>query len=456
MKTIKSANRLYGAAMVAVLLSAGTTSAQLLRVDSVTVDSVWNSDSSWYDTYSVLQSRQSRDCKISFIPRGEGMARMFIVMSIDSGKTWGPSPDPLLVLDNGLLLPFTVGQKATIKVRVAGGDRTGVAFKMTARQAAPVIVGNPKNNVPAFAAGENINVILKVKPADTSILGDGFCTISKVYWDALGDGTIEDSTTGANVLTWTWNTPVPSGTAGQKRIVIARAKDKNELWSAPETLVVDFNNLETANRVLFFRDSAIVNPEPYDTYFFQLSLNDTITRKMSFDSTVGNKHLGSIYSLANNTARAVTFSEVGRDPNHDSIVGMEYYLLAKSSAKTDFIAFLGKEGGSIRNSAYYVGIGFDKSDSIKMLWTSNAVAGQENKNLSPIVFGKWYKCTVEYNVINFTATYYIDNKKVGTHIMSSISTFGYNMFVVYRDWLGQDGMAPYYLNDLTLYKIQKK
>jgi hypothetical protein len=221
---------------------------------------------------------------------------------------------------------------------------------------------------------------------------------------------------------------------------------------------VDANTglLDTSNRVPVFRDSTIINPEPWDTYFFQLTLNDTVTKKMSFDSTVGNKHLGSIYSTANNTARAMTFSEMGSDPVMDSIVGMEYYLMAKSSAKTNFIAFLGKEGGSIRNSAYYVGMGFDKSDSIKMLWTSNAVDGQENKNLSPIQFNKWYKCTVEYNIINYTATYYIDNKVVGTHLMPSLSTFGYNMFVVYRDGKGQNGSAPYYFNDLTLYKIQKK
>ena len=214
--------------------------------------------------------------------------------------------------------------------------------------------------------------------------------------------------------------------------------------------------LDTANRVVVFRDSGIIDPEPWNVYSFQLTLNDTITKKMSFDSTVGNNYLGSIYSPANNTARALTFSEMGSDPVMDSIVGMEYYLMAKSSAKTNFIAFLGKEGGSIRNSAYYVGMGFDMSDSIKMLWTSNAVAGQENKNLSPIVFGKWYKCTVEYDIFTYTATYYIDNKKVGTHLMPSLSTFGYNMFVVYRDAQGQEGMAPYYFNDITLYKIQKK
>lgn len=231
--------------------------------------------------------------------------------------------------------------------------------------------------------------------------------------------------------------------------LIGTGCEKNPV--ADETVLLD-----TANRVVVFRDSAIVDPEPWSGYFFQLTLDDTITKRMSFDSTVGNKHPGSIYSTANNNARALTFSELGSDPVMDSIVGIEYYLMAKSSAKTNFIAFLGKEGGSIRNSAYFIGMGFDKADQVKMLWSSNAVAGQEDKNLSPIQFGKWYKFTVEYNIIDFTASYYIDDKRVGTHLMPSLSTFGYNMFVVYRDAQGQDGPAPYYFNDFTLYKIQKK
>jgi hypothetical protein len=214
--------------------------------------------------------------------------------------------------------------------------------------------------------------------------------------------------------------------------------------------------LDTANRIVAIRDSGIVNPDPWSVYFFQLTLDDTVTKRMSFDSTVGKTYLGSIYSTANSTARAQTFSEMGSDPVYDSIVGIEYYLMAESSAKTNFIAFLGKEGGSIRNSAYYVGIGFDKSDSIKILWTSNAVAAQESKNITPINFGTWYKCTVEYNIVTYTATYYIDNRAVGTHVMPSLSTFGYNMFVIYRDALGQEGTTPYYFNDFTLYKIQKK
>jgi formylglycine-generating enzyme required for sulfatase activity len=240
--TIRSALTIL---FIAVPLLTGTVSAQILRVDSVKVDSVWNSDSSWNDTNNVLQQRQSRDCRVSFVPQGEGMARMFIALSIDSGKTWAPSPNPLIVPGNVLSSTFITGQKATITVRVLGGDRLGVAFKMTARQAAPAIAGNPEIKVlgvvTALTPGQNTSTVLSVSLVGDA--GNGFCTIEKVYWDALGDGTIDDSTSGANAMMWTWLAQVPAVVAGQRKNVFVRAVDKNGLTSAPETLSVQFGLL---------------------------------------------------------------------------------------------------------------------------------------------------------------------------------------------------------------------
>lgn len=217
--------------------------------------------------------------------------------------------------------------------------------------------------------------------------------------------------------------------------------------NAPET-----RTLDTSNRMVVLHDSSIAE-SAWSLFFFHLTWADTVTKTMLFDSTVGNEHPGSIFSTTNSTAQALSFSSIGSDPEYDSIVGVEFQLLARASAKTNFIAFLSKETGS-RGSAYHLGIGFDTSDSIKILWSTGDVAAQEDKNIAPIQFGKWYKCTIEYNITNQTATYFVDNKVVGTNIMPSTS--GYNMFVVYRDDKGQDGMAPYYFNDFTLYKIQKK
>ena len=84
-----------------------------LRVDSVTVDSVWSSDSSWYDGNNVLQQRFSRNCRISFIPQDTGMVSCSLAISVDSGRTWGVDPNPLQVIDNGISLPVQGGKKRT-------------------------------------------------------------------------------------------------------------------------------------------------------------------------------------------------------------------------------------------------------------------------------------------------------------------------------------------------------
>lgn len=243
MKKIRNSNNLCAIAMglMAVLLFVGNSSAQILRVDSVAVDSVWNSDSSWLDSGNRPVTRISRDCWIDFIVRGEGYAKMSVTVSYDSGKTWENSA---AVLYDMLSRPYLAEIKSFVKVRVLGGDRPGVMFKMTARQAAPVIAGDPKTKVLGFltalSPGTNSSVPLAIKLLGNSKSSDGYCSISKVYWDALGDGSINDSTAGTNVLSWNWFTQVPVGTPGQSRTVIAKAFDKNGLSSAPETLEVRF------------------------------------------------------------------------------------------------------------------------------------------------------------------------------------------------------------------------
>jgi hypothetical protein len=230
--------------ILGAFLPTGAAVAQLLHVESVTVDTTWNSDSILYDGNGIMTGKiESRDCRISFVPQGEGMAQMLISISIDSGRTWSLQPNYLLVLNNGFANAFLTGQRDTIVVRVLGSDRAGVAFKMTARQAAPVIKGNPKTTILGIAAaltpGQNTSVPLSLSLPNLSS-NSGFCPLARVYWDALGDGSIDDSTVGPNVLTWTWTAQIPSGPTAQKRGVIVRAIDKNGLTSTPETLVVQF------------------------------------------------------------------------------------------------------------------------------------------------------------------------------------------------------------------------
>jgi len=201
-------------------------------------------------------------------------------------------------------------------------------------------------------------------------------------------------------------------------------------------------------RSIILRDSAIVDIGLY-YYQFQLDLNDFTTVPMSIDTSVGNIYKGSIVSDSNSSALARTFPAFS-----DSLgtIGLEFYLMAKSSASTNFIAFLGKDGGSVKNSAWYVGMGFDKSDSVKYVYSTDLVRNQQNQDICPMQFNKWYKCRIEYSFATTTAKFYLDETEVGTHVFSAGTIFGYDMFVVYRDSAGAQGAAQYYLNDYTVYK----
>jgi formylglycine-generating enzyme len=245
MKNIKTTIKLgLLASLFLITFSPAGVSAQALHVDSVTVDSVWASDGSW-TVGGVAQSVPSRDCKISFIPQGEGAAIMSVSMSTDSGKTFSAAAptDSLIVLGYTLYSPLATGIKAHVTVRVLGGDRPKMSFRVTALQEAPVIAGSPKTTVigpiGALTAGADVQAVLKIGLAGDST-SYGYSAVAKVYWDALGDGTIDDSTSGATAQTWTWRTKVPAGATAQTEKVIAVAMDYNGLTSAPETLTVQF------------------------------------------------------------------------------------------------------------------------------------------------------------------------------------------------------------------------
>jgi hypothetical protein len=218
-----------------------------------------------------------------------------------------------------------------------------------------------------------------------------------------------------------------------------------------------------ATRIIVMRDSAFTPVEAttgngiYD-FKFVLALNDFITTYMSLDTTVGRINKGSIVSDSNNTAIQLNFPamEDSLTLAYDSCrtLVLEFYLRADSLCHTNFIAFLGKEGGSNRNSTRYVGMGFDASDSVKYVYSVDQVANQQSKSVAQIQLHHWYKCSTEFTFADTTVAYYLDDVLVG-HIpfqSTKIEAISYDMFVVYRNGSGANGPAPYYLNDLTIYK----
>jgi hypothetical protein len=122
----------YPLLIAALFLSITSAKAAGVSVDSVSVDAVWNTDSNWYDINGVPQLRTSRDFNISFFPRGYGVAACSISVSIDSGKTWGPSPNPLIILDQPALRTVACGRRSAFHCRLLGGDRPNVVFKVIA------------------------------------------------------------------------------------------------------------------------------------------------------------------------------------------------------------------------------------------------------------------------------------------------------------------------------------
>ena len=282
-----------------IIFAALSATAQHLQVDSVMVDTVWNSDSSWYTSQEISQQRNSRDLYLSFkpMPVGGGMAQCFVTMTFDSGKAWVAVSDSFIVLDSGLSSLISCGTVGRVKLRVLGQDRPGVAFRITAQQWQPVIAGNPQwttmGTTTALTPGASCSVNLQCAPNNTQ--GLGYAPIVKVWWDAFGTaGTWSDSTA---ALSYTWNTTVPAGASGQTRAMIAKARDANSLWSAPCTLTVQFgllapgrpllslplNNAMGQNITPSFAWAASQSGGKVSSYAFQISTNS------GFSTTVWNE-----------------------------------------------------------------------------------------------------------------------------------------------------------------------
>jgi hypothetical protein len=153
-------------------------------------------------------------------------------------------------------------------------------------------------------------------------------------------------------------------------------------------------------------------------------------------------------SDSNNTAMLRMFSAIDT-----GVIGAEFYIMAQSSARTNFIAFLGKDAGSSRNSMWYCGMGFDKSDSVKYVYSTELTVNEQSKNVAAIQFNHWYKCAIEFRFSDTTATYWLDGARVGEQklVFTKIVPIGYDMFVVYRNAAGANGPAKYYLNDWAVF-----
>ena len=146
------------------------------------------------------------------------------------------------------------------------------------------------------------------------------------------------------------------------------------------------------------------------------------------------------------------------NPISDSIAGLEFYLMAKASGKTDLFAALvtmGTSAGMLNNGfSALLGMGIDKSDSLWYTFQKyddpQADSDLIKKNFAALQFNTWYKCAVEYDFAAQRLTYYLNGSTVFTRSAPGIKKL--DMFVTYRDSLGAQGPKDYYIDDLTVYK----
>ena len=136
----------------------------------------------------------------------------------------------------------------------------------------------------------------------------------------------------------------------------------------------------------------------------------------------------------------------------DSIAGLEFYCMAKRTGQTNFYAALATSGSSPTGLWVIMGMGIDRSDSLKFIYQNSPtdIINNEERNFAALDTNRWYKCNIEYNFSDSTLTCYLDDDTVRTRNVPNPGTLP--RFVTMRDSLGSQGPREYYLDDVTVYK----
>jgi hypothetical protein len=118
--------RTLSCAFLAALLWAALSTAGAFRVDSVTVDSVWNSD-----TAEGGAGIARRAARIFFVPVADDSVTCVVDMSFDSGVSWTCDRDLLNVAGGSTSFRAAPNRRTSVTVQVRSGDTTGVVFRVT-------------------------------------------------------------------------------------------------------------------------------------------------------------------------------------------------------------------------------------------------------------------------------------------------------------------------------------
>jgi hypothetical protein len=180
-------------------------------------------------------------------------------------------------------------------------------------------------------------------------------------------------------------------------------------------------------------------------------------------------HSGTHSLTTDSSMTALDYREPSDSTVEKGIVGVEFYMMAKTLSQINFGAELGKDPGSSGAVTPAFGIFFDPSDSIKCTAFANSwpYSVDSQTMVAKIQAGHWYKCKVEFNFSDSTVIYDIDDVPVLTNKLakSNLDTvlvnafpMGINRLLIFRGTQGRynstssEGAKPYYIDDITFYK----
>jgi hypothetical protein len=139
--------------------------------------------------------------------------------------------------------------------------------------------------------------------------------------------------------------------------------------------------------------------------------------------------------------------------------GVQFYMMAQSLGEINFGLEIGQNPGSSGAVTPAFGIFFDPSDSIKCTIFNTWPAVNTQTMIAPIQAGHWYKCKIEVNMTDSTASYYLDDTLKHTELIAtSIGLMGIDRVLVFRGMYGNnfssssEGTKPYYIDDIVWYK----
>ena len=184
---------------------------------------------------------------------------------------------------------------------------------------------------------------------------------------------------------------------------------------------------------------------------YLITIEEGFYTKMRLTTDTAHTGTHSITSDSNRTALEYdVFSRI-----ESGIVGVEFFILAKSAGQTNFTISIGQNAGSTGGLGKEFGLGFDQTDSVKCVFFDDRGVGENDAMISPIQLNHWYKCNVEVDFTSQKITYYLDNAKVRTLPFPTQEMYGIDRLLVFRGFglngEGAEGPKSYFADDITLY-----